>query len=122
MEKTLSGYDEHIYGLTWSPDGRRIAAANSHCVRIRDIMAGFASTLATDKATLKNTVSWSPTGKHLAVGGNDKLVHIWNVASKKETFAYHGHTNYVIAAAWAPDGSRIASAGVDRTIQVWRAI
>lgn len=122
VEKTLSGYDGHIYGLTWSPDGRRIAAASSHCIRIRDIIAGFASTLAIDKATLKNAVSWSPTGKHLAVGGNDKLVHIWNVASKKETFTYHGHTNYVMAAAWAPDGSRIASAGVDRTIQVWQAI
>ncbi|HLG75578.1 MAG TPA: WD40 repeat domain-containing serine/threonine-protein kinase, partial [Ktedonobacteraceae bacterium] len=117
-QRTLSGYDGTIYALAWTPDSKRIATASNYRVRVRDIHSGFYTFTPTlDSNTIKNTLSWSPNGKHLAVGGNDKIVHVWNVVNKQEILTYFGHTGYVIAVAWSPDGTRMASAGVDRTIQ-----
>ncbi|MBA2680657.1 MAG: protein kinase [Ktedonobacteraceae bacterium] len=123
-QKTWDGHTGTINDLAWSPDSKRLASACSdNHVRIRNLYAEHLPTLpAIDTSTIKNTVAWSPNGHYLAVGGNDKAVHIWNSTIKKETFIYYGHTGYVMSAAWSPDGSRLASAGVDRTIQVWQAV
>ena len=75
-----------------------------------------------NSTSIKNAVIWSPKGEHIAVGGNDKTVQIWNVNSKKLTFTYSGHTGYVTTVAWSPDGTKIASASSDRTIQIWQAV
>jgi eukaryotic-like serine/threonine-protein kinase len=36
-------------------------------------------------------------------------------------YIYHGHNDWVYAAAWSPDGKRIASGSRDNTVQVWDA-
>jgi WD40 repeat protein len=77
--------------------------------------------LKIDNSTFKNALAWSPSGQHLAIAGNDKLVRLWSIARLKETYIYHGHSSYVMSVSWSPNGSQLASAGVDRTIQVWQA-
>jgi len=123
-QKTLGGYGGPIHALAWSPDNRRIATVCAdYRIGVRDVVTGLTIfSQYSNSSTMKNTVAWSPNGKHLAIGGNDKVVRLWNVFNKKESFAYHGHTGYVTSVAWSPDGARIASAGVDRTVQVWQAV
>jgi WD40 repeat protein len=121
-ERNWGGYGGQIPALAWAPDNHRLASVcGDYQVRVRSLHSGHLPiSLNIDRTTLKNTIAWSPSGKHLAIGGNDKLVRLWNVVARKETYIYHGHSGYVISLAWSPDGSRIASAGVDRTIQVWQ--
>ncbi|GCE04457.1 serine/threonine-protein kinase [Dictyobacter aurantiacus] len=122
-QRVLRGYSGNVLALAWSPNNRYLATASSdYHVRIDGAHSGYSLThVKIDSSTLKNTLAWSPSGEHLAIGGNDKLVHLWNIAAKKETYSYHGHSGYIQSVVWSPDGSRIASAGVDRTIQVWQA-
>ena len=121
-ERNWGGYGGQIQDIVWAPDSHRLASVCSdYQVRVRSLHSGYLPlTLNVGRTTLKNTVAWSPSGKHLAIGGNDKLVRLWNVADRRETYIYHGHSGYVVSVAWSPDGSRIASAGVDRTLQVWQ--
>ena len=65
-------------------------------------------------------VSWSPNGRRIASGSDDKTVQVWNPPDGGDVFTYIGHTAEVFAVAWSPDGSHIASGGYDKAVQVWR--
>ena len=69
------------------------------------------------------TVAWSPDGKHLAAGGADKSVRIWNAdrtggTLARSAFAHDGTVNRIIYAA---DGKTLYSTGEDRRIKAWDA-
>lgn len=71
-------------------------------------------------------IAWSPDGSHIASGGRDETVQIWNASTGWPTLTYRGHcskdyssTVGVSTVAWSPDGSHIASAGNDETAQLW---
>jgi WD40 repeat protein len=66
-------------------------------------------------------VSWSPDGRHIASGGNDKTVQVWNAHTAERITLYGEHTEWVHAVSWSPDGRHIASAGADMSVRVWDA-
>jgi eukaryotic-like serine/threonine-protein kinase len=66
-------------------------------------------------------VAWSPDGKRLASGSQDKTVQVWDATDGGHVFTYRGHSSYVYAVAWSPDGRRLASGSLDKTVQVWSA-
>ena len=57
-------------------------------------------------------------GGHIISGSADKLVKVWNVASKSLVSTCAGHTDYVEAVAVTPDGRRILSGSV-KEVRVW---
>jgi hypothetical protein len=61
-------------------------------------------------------VAWSPDGRRIASGSDDKTVQVWNAAAGNTLLIYRGHTGWlssVQAVAWSPDGRRIASGSHD---------
>ena len=72
-------------------------------------------------------LAFSPDGKHLAAGGADNRVRIWEISeSAAETtnpllHSKFGHEGTILRLAYSPDGKTLASTAEDRTVKLWDA-
>ena len=66
-------------------------------------------------------MAFSPDGKTLASGGEDKTVAVWDVKGAKQLAALVGHTDTVLQVAFSRDGARIASVSRDTTTRLWES-
>jgi WD40 repeat protein len=84
-----------------------------------------------------HSIAFSPDGKAVASGGDDKVVRLWDVRTGKEVYRLQAHEGPVSHIAFSPDGKFLASAEVyprshvepggksrdlergDRSVRVW---
>jgi len=119
------GPDEHPYPyhyprISFSPDGRYIAATSMGTVlRLLDARNGklLHNMRLADKAY---AVAFSPDGRHLATACASGAIRIWSVASGKSERVWM-ERNLLEAAAFSPDGSTIATATQGGEVRVWDA-
>jgi WD40 repeat protein len=109
-----------ITSLAFSPEGKRLAAANSDAtVRIWDVGTGVEIV----SPPLKhgggvNSVAFSPDGRRLASGSMDRTVRVWDTASWKRVFWY-SEPGAVKSVAFSPDGQRLAWGSTDAPVKVF---
>jgi serine/threonine protein kinase/WD40 repeat protein len=67
-----------------------------------------------------HAIAFFPHGVRAATGGQDRLVHIWNVQSRKEVKTWAGHQRGISSIAISADGRRVATASADGTVILWQ--
>jgi len=65
------------------------------------------------------SVAFSPDGKQIVSGSDDKTVRLWDSASGKVLRELQGHTDWVSSVAFSRDGKQIVSGSDDKTVRVW---
>ena len=104
--------------LCWSPDGKNLALAQSKSVLICRLEER-GKTLHYRYSAPVNAVAWSPNGIYLASGGDDRMVHVWDIRTNKLIGTYKNHLASISALAWSPDNTRLVSGSLSPNVNVW---
>ncbi|MBW8051387.1 MAG: hypothetical protein FVQ77_13810 [Cytophagales bacterium] len=152
-------YSEHLRKVKCvaiSPDGRYVASAggdiqqtankkilerNNRIVIIREVSTGKIIRKIAAHKKLIRTLTFSPDGKYLASGGDDKTIKIWSLEDTSESVTLSGqihpkhtthlhgktdakskaHKGWIFDLEYSPDGKFLASASGDKSAVIWEA-
>jgi hypothetical protein len=64
-------------------------------------------------------VAFSPDGKQVVLGSQDRGVHVWDVQTGQESICLDGHRDWVLAVAFASDGHTVVSGCRDGSVRLW---
>ena len=139
-QDTLRGHTAAVRSVSWSPDGRQLAAAgDDHTVRIWEAGSeeprapsqnstagsrGFEHGSGTSSVLRGHfahvtSVDWSPDGKRLASGGADSVIRIWDAQTAKQIDMLPGHLrDNVRWVLWGADGQRLIST-TEEVVKIW---
>ncbi|XP_046843416.1 fizzy-related protein homolog [Xenia sp. Carnegie-2017] len=70
-------------------------------------------------------LKWSPDHQHLASGGNDNKLLVWNTSNSTPIQQYNEHTAAVKAISWSPHQHGLLASGggtADRCIRFWNTL
>ncbi|MFB2891600.1 CHAT domain-containing protein [Aerosakkonemataceae cyanobacterium BLCC-F50] len=123
-QKTIQGYTNRIWSVSFSPCGTKIVSG-SEDNKIRLWNLGSKKCIhKLDKHTdWIWSVVFSPDGKMIASGSEDNTIRLWKLKNDRwineDKDALKEHTDRVRAVAFSPNGQKLLSGGNDRKIVLW---
>jgi serine/threonine-protein kinase len=110
-------------GLTFSPDGKWLAAASGGAIAIWDIAAAVPKKrLSLDGfAAEVKALAFSPDSRVLVCGDARGQVQVWRWGwmGCRRVAALEGHEGATTAVTFSKDGRWFATAGVDLSVRIW---
>ncbi|HEY5001801.1 MAG TPA: serine/threonine-protein kinase [Ktedonobacteraceae bacterium] len=114
--------------IAWSPQGIHIALFGEGDEKTTlqwDPASGERILYYYERRKRVGAIAWSPNSRYVALGNNDRMVQIRDIARGEIIFTYCGHRealrlNRVNAVAWSPNGLYVASGTRSDGVHVWQ--
>jgi len=126
--KRLTGHQQAVNHIAFSPDGRYFASASfDKKVKVWNGYSGDFLITLTGHVGSVYQVAWSGDSRYLVSASKDSTAKLWEVPSggagkrsgtARETLP--GHADEVYALDWCPFGGSVATGSKDRTIKIWK--
>jgi WD40 repeat protein len=118
--RVLTGHTGDVWGVSYSPDGKRLATSGSDkTARVWDAETGRELfTLLHDDVVWK--VAFSPDGKKIATASHDGTAKVWNSATGELLLTLMVR-DQLWGVSFSSDGKRIATASTDMSARIWDA-
>jgi WD40 repeat protein/serine/threonine protein kinase len=112
--------DDEVFGVSFSPDGRRLAGAcRDGTAKVWDAQSGQKTLTLRGHTGPVHAVAYSLDGRRLATASQDGTVKVWDAHTAQEAHSFQGHGGAVYDVSFSPDGRHLASASFDETLKVW---
>jgi WD40 repeat protein len=110
--------------VSWSPDGRLIAASSADTARVWDAETGTLRHTLVGHSSLVLSLAWSPDPSRLVTGSLDGTAKVWEIGSEgvRELWSLSAQETRsgVVGVAFSPDGARVAAGDAGITaVKVW---
>lgn len=122
------GHPAGVVSIAFSPNGQRLASGGmfDQILKIWDANTGrLVQSMDASRRERRFTItrdfgqiSFHPTGRTLAIGGDDNQVRIWNLGQDREAQELVAHGGPVRSLAFTNEGT-LATAGEDGLIKLW---
>jgi WD40 repeat protein/tRNA A-37 threonylcarbamoyl transferase component Bud32 len=96
--------------VAFSPDGKRLAAAEGNDVHVRDLATGRDLLVLHGHASRVTGVAFSADGRRVAGSGDDNAVLVWDADTGEQVFPCLGLPDGLGAVAFSRDGRLLAAA------------
>jgi WD40 repeat protein len=115
----LSGHQDKVNTVIFSPDGKAIASAsNDGTIKLWKANGKLIKVLTGHGKSVRS-LAFSPDSKYLVSASHDRTLKLWQVKDGSLQKTMPGHLEEVETVRFSPDGSFIASGSFDNTVKLW---
>ena len=120
-----SGRDRHFWfgSLAFAPDGNALSGVNRNwdfAIYLWDVDTGKAlRPLMSKRAGGTGSMVFAPDGKSIALSGEDHVIHIQEVISRRERCCFQSPDKKPSKLAYSPTGRILAQGSEDITVLLW---
>lgn len=109
-----------IIGLSFSPDGRYLAACDTRFqIKVWEVATNREIAMLIGHQSWVWDVQFSHNGQYLVSGSSDQTMRVWDVASGECLQVLTGHRDWVWRVGFVLNHKLAISVGADRQIKLW---
>uniref|UniRef100_A0A8C5ZAC0 Uncharacterized protein n=1 Tax=Marmota marmota marmota TaxID=9994 RepID=A0A8C5ZAC0_MARMA len=108
--------------VKFSNDGEYLATGcnkTTQVYRVSDDVENLNTSSSPSSDLYIRSVCFSPDGKFLATGAEDRLIRIWDIENRKIVMILQGHEQDIYSLDYFPSGDKLVSGSGDRTVRIW---
>ncbi|VXD12533.1 WD40 domain-containing protein [Planktothrix paucivesiculata] len=107
-----------LYCMAFSSDAKTLVTISGETAKLWNLQGQELVTFTTGHSDIVRSVAFSPNGKYIATGSDDKTAKLWNLQGQ-ELHTFTGYSDWIMSVSFSPNGEFLAIGCGDGTATLW---